>query len=235
MSVFAISDLHLSLGTSKAMDVFGGEWDGYVEKLEKNWNNCVDHGDLVIVPGDLSWATYLDETTEDFKFLDKLKGKKLIVKGNHDYWWTSSSKMQLFLKENNFESINFISNNYYREGKYLICGTRGWKCPSENDFTGEDKKLYERELIRIEISFKEIQKVRNKDDILIAAFHFPPTNARFENREFIELFNKYGVNICLYGHLHGKGFEKSFEGIFEGIRYSFVSADYLKFVPTKIF
>ena len=170
MSVFAISDLHLALGIDKPMDIFGARWANYMERLESNWNNTVGENDYVLVPGDISWATYLEQAYRDFLFLDRLPGKKIISKGNHDYWWTTKSKLDKFVAENGFSSISFLHNNSYTVEKAAICGTRGWNMPGEAGFSDEDEKIYLRELQRLELSLKSATVPEGGK--LIAATHF---------------------------------------------------------------
>lgn len=242
MSVYAISDLHLCLGVSKPMDVFGGEWEGYIDKIKENWVNLITDEDLVIIPGDLSWATYIGESVKDFKFLSNLPGRKIIIKGNHDYWWTTMTKLKEFVEVNNFKGISFLNNDSYREmltdkNGIVICGTRGWKTPGEKDFSVEDKKLFEREVFRLELSLKSAKSKMQEGDKLVVAMHFPPFYLDCEENEFTKLFKTYSVKVCIFGHLHGVGASDSIynrEDEF-GTKYCFVSADYLKFKPKKIF
>ena len=209
MSIFVIGDLHLSFKNPKPMDIFGDNWTGHEEKIRNNWIENVKEDDLVILPGDFSWETYLEDTKLDFEYLNSLPGKKLILKGNHDYWWTTVTSMRNFLKENNFTNIDFLYNNSYEFENKIICGTRGWSIIDEE----MDKKLIKRELIRLELSLKDgIQKYGNTQENsnekeLIVFMHYPPiTKARIisqQEAEFVELMKKYTVKKCYYGHLHG--------------------------------
>jgi predicted phosphohydrolase len=228
MRVFAISDLHLAKSISKPMDVFGGDWKNYMERIETNWRSTVDEGDYVIVPGDVSWATYLDQVFEDFRFLDSLPGRKIISKGNHDYWWNSIKKLNEYVEANNFSTISFLHNNSFNIGGVVICGTRGWKCPGDDSFGADDRKIYERELIRLELSLKSAVDIKNKT--VIAALHFPPTDRNGTPTGFTEIMARYGVDICVYGHLHDDA-GRAYEGICRGIDFKFVAADYLSFTP----
>lgn len=232
MAVFAMSDLHLASVRNKPMDVFGGNWTNYMTKIEDNWHRTVKGEDTVLVPGDVSWATYLDEAREDFQFLHSLPGRKIISKGNHDYWWNTVKKLNDFNNTHGFDSISFLYNNGFMVENLAICGSRGWKCPGEEDFSPEDEKIYKRELNRFEISCNSI---RGKGaEIVVAALHFMPFNNKKEPSEFINIMKKYRVDICVYGHLHGSGTKNAFTGTFEGIKFMLVSADYLNFTPVKI-
>jgi len=232
MSVFAISDLHLALGIDKPMDIFGARWANYMERLESNWNNTVGENDYVLVPGDISWATYLEQAYRDFLFLDRLPGKKIISKGNHDYWWTTKSKLDKFVAENGFSSISFLHNNSYTVEKAAICGTRGWNMPGEAGFSDEDEKIYLRELQRLELSLKSATVPEGGK--LIAATHFPIFNSRGVFSGFLEIMQKYNVDICIYGHLHGESHKYALEGTVKGIEIKFVSADFTGFSPVKL-
>jgi len=232
MSVYAISDLHLALSIDKPMDVFGGRWSNYMEKLETMWQQTVTEEDYVIIPGDISWATYLEQAYEDFKFIEGLPGKKIISKGNHDYWWTTGSKLKKFLDSNGFRTISFMHNNSFRIGNILLCGTRGWKSPGDDDFSLEDRKIYNRELQRLELSLKTA--VVGNDDIVMVAMHYPPFNSRKEASQFVEIMMKYNVKLCIYGHLHSESFRNAVEGNIRGIDFKLVSADYLNFKPLKL-
>lgn len=231
MSIYAISDLHLALSIDKPMDVFGNGWKNYMSRLKENWTATVQPEDAVIIPGDISWATYLEQAYEDFKFIEELPGKKIISKGNHDYWWTTLSKLERFLSGNGFSTISFMHNNSFKLENWILCGTRGWKCPGDDGFSGEDRKIYKRELQRLELSLKSAE-AQGSD--IIAALHYPPFNSKKEPSEFVELLDKYGVKTCVYGHLHGEGFKNAFEGEYLGVNFRFVSADYLQFVPYKL-
>ena len=234
MSIFVIGDLHLSFNNPKPMDIFGENWSGHEEKIRSNWIENVAENDLVILPGDFSWETYLNDTKADFEFLNSLPGKKLLLKGNHDYWWTTVTSMRTFLKENNYTNIDFLYNNSYEfEGK-IICGTRGWSIIDE----GTDKKLINRELIRLEISLKDGINKYGTDKEIIVFMHYPPiTRAKMiseQEADFVELMKKYNVKRCYYGHLHGASIADAVEGKIEGIDFKLVSADGLDFKLLKI-
>ena len=232
MSVFAISDLHLSLSIDKPMDVFGDRWKNYMEKMEREWRNTVGENDYVIIPGDISWATYLEQSAADFEFIESLPGRKVISKGNHDYWWTTMNKLNAFLKDNNLSSISFMHNNSFKLGRYLICGTRGWTVPGDDDCRDEDVKIYKRELQRLENSLKHA--CRTDGEILVAALHYPPFNSRWEPSGFVDIMKDYRVDVCLYGHLHAESINNAVEGKIEGIDFKLVSADHLDFKPLRL-
>ncbi|OQB14081.1 MAG: Calcineurin-like phosphoesterase [Firmicutes bacterium ADurb.Bin193] len=223
MALFAISDLHLSLGADKPMDIFGGGWENHEQKLKECWTQVVTPSDVVIVNGDISWATYLENAKEDFAFINSLPGQKIISKGNHDYWWSTVSKQKKFCSENGFDTIDFLHNNYFMYEDTAICGTKGWQL-STND--SEDMKLYNREKERLELSLRSALKSNPKR--IVVALHYPPDG------EFISILKKNGVQICVYGHLHGRAQKNAVNGTTKGIKFSLVSCDFLKFNPLKI-
>lgn len=234
MSIFVIGDLHLSFNNPKPMDIFGDNWSGHEEKIRSNWIENVSEDDLVILPGDFSWETYLEDTKLDFDYLNNLPGKKLLLKGNHDYWWTTVTSMRAFLKENNYTNIDFLYNNSYEFEDKIICGTRGWSIIDEE----ADKKLINRELIRLELSLQDGINKYGTDKEIIVFMHYPPiTKAKIiseQEAEFVELMKKYNVKRCFYGHLHGASITEAVEGDVEGIEFRLVSADGLDFKLLKI-
>lgn len=236
MGIYAISDLHLSFGTDKPMDIFGGKWQEYDKKLVKGWQENVSPEDTVIMPGDISWATYLEGAIADFSFIEALPGRKVILKGNHDYWWTTANKLENFCRQNNFKSITFLQNKCYLVScsDVAICGSRGWKCPGEDDFDAEDRKLYEREIYRLKLSLDCAKRAACSK--IITALHFPPFNYKIQESGFVSLMMEYDVDICIYGHLHGEGLKNAFAGIMDGIGIEFrpVSADHIDFTPVRI-
>lgn len=234
MAIYTIGDLHLSFGTNKPMDIFGDNWERHDSKLKENWISKVKENDYVILPGDFSWAMYLEETLEDFKFLNSLPGKKLLLKGNHDYWWTTLAKMRKFLKDNNFENIDFIYNNSYLCEDKIIVGTRGW---INNNNSAENIKILRRENLRLELSIKEGIKQFGEDKEIIVFLHYPPFNKEdsiIEEIDFVKTIKKYNIRKCYYGHLHGESHKDAVEGILDGVEYKLVSSDYLKFDVYKI-
>jgi predicted phosphohydrolase len=232
MSVYAIADLHLALGIDKPMDVFGGRWSNYMEKLHNNWIDTVKDTDTVIIPGDVTWATYIENACEDFKYIEALPGTKIISKGNHDYWWTTASKLDKYLKANEFKTISFMHNNAFLIEGMAVCGTRGWKCPGEEDFKKDDEKIYLREIERLELSIKASMSLEHSEKAVF--MHYPPVTAKSQVSGFMEVMKKYGINNCYYGHLHGEGIKGAIEGDYEGITLKLISADYLNFEPMLI-
>ncbi len=227
MAIYALSDLHLSKAIkNKSMEVFGEEWKDYETKIDENWKKTVTNEDTVLVPGDISWALTLEAAYEDFSYLNSLPGKKIIIKGNHDYYFSTLTKVNKFLKDNNFDTITVLNNDSYLVEGYNICGFRGWG--NTDDDTVDDFKVYKRELVRLELSLNSI-KEENKDKPIIVMTHFPPF--RYEIKE---LFKKYNVKLCIYGHLHGDGHYMIKEGNIDGVEYKMVSGDYTKFELIKL-
>ena len=227
MSIYAISDLHLSFGDNKPMDIFGVNWEKHAEKIKENWIKKVKEDDLVLLPGDFSWAMYLKDTYKDFEYLNSLPGKKLLLKGNHDYWWTTLKKMREYLKENNFKNIDFIYNNSYEYKDKIIVGTRGW----QDGKTAEDRRLIKRENFRLELSLKDGIKKYGEDKEIIVCMHYPPFSS-YEELElnYIKTMKKYNVSTCIYGHLHGEMAQKEAkEGKISEIDFKLVSCDYTDF------
>ena len=226
MALYAIGDTHLSLGVDKPMDIFGGRWSGYVEKLREGFEG-VTAEDTVVLCGDLSWGMSLAQAREDFAFLDALPGKKLLMKGNHDYWWTTASKMNQFFEENGFTSFELLHNNCHLYGGVALCGTRGWFY--EEDRGEHSAKVFNRELIRLEASLKAGGE-REKFCFL----HYPPLYQGYRCQEILDLLERYGVTRCYYGHLHGGSHRLAVTGREGGVEYHLVAADYLGFRPLKI-
>ena len=226
MSLFAIADTHLSLGTNKPMDSFPG-WNDYVARLGNNWNSIVKEEDTVVIAGDISWAMNFDELYEDFSFLNDLTGKKINVKGNHDYWWNTLSKMNKFIEENNFDSINILQNNSYDVDGISVCGSRGWMFESSEE---HDEKILSREVGRIKMS---LDSAVNENRILF--LHYPPITTNSSCNEILDTLKEYGIKKCFYGHLHGMATKYAFEGEYDGIDFKLISADRLSFVPKLIY
>lgn len=224
MSLYAISDLHLSLGTNKPMDVFGKKWENYEQNLKENWGKTVRGEDTVLLCGDNSWATYLTDAHCDFNFINSMPGEKILSKGNHDYWWSTKNKMDSYCKDNGFNTINFLHNNHYMYEDIAICGARGWVITTN---TEEDRKIYNRELERLILSIRSSEKSNPKE--IIAVLHYPP------DKSFRSLMKKYGVKKCIYGHLHGYAQKNILSDTIEGIKYYFVSCEFLQFNPLKVF
>ncbi len=226
MALFAISDLHLSFGTDKPMNIFGSKWEGYTERLFNNWQSKVKEDDIVIIPGDISWATYIEEAYKDFEYINSLNGTKILLKGNHDYWWTTVSKMEKFLNDNNFSTIKILNNTAFMYKGIAICGTRGWNSVPENSVS-DDKKIFDREKIRLVLSL-ESAKALNPDKIIVA-MHYPPITE--EQSSFFEILKEYKVSRCVYGHLHGPSHQNAIVGEVDGIKIDLVSGDYINFDP----
>ncbi len=227
MALYAIGDLHLSLGSDKPMDVFGGRWAGYVDKLSAGFS-WLGPEDTTVLCGDLSWGMSLEGAKEDFLFIDRLPGRKIIVKGNHDYWWSTASKAYKFFEANGMGSMEILNNNCLLYGELALCGTRGWFYEEERS-AEHDKKIMLREILRLEASLRAAGE-REK----IVFLHYPPKYMGYECREILELFEKYAVRECFYGHIHGKGCAAAFEGTLRGTKYRLVSADHVGFTPVKI-
>lgn len=225
MAIYAISDLHLGFSVNKPMDIFGGRWMGYTGILKEYWNRMVTSDDLVLLPGDTSWATYLEDAVEDFKFIDNLPGRKVITKGNHDYWWETITKMNSFLTLNSISTIEFLHNSVIMYNGIAICGTKGYP---DNITKSEDEKLFNRELSRLQLSLEAAKK--QKADKIVVMLHYPPD----VNSEFAKIMTEYSANVCIYGHLHDKSVHNAVQGIYGGVLYRLVSCDYLKFMPINI-
>lgn len=229
MAIFALGDLHLPLGIDKPMNKFGKQWDNYVERIEKQWQAVVDENDTVVIPGDFSWATYMEQAERDFEYLERLNGHKILVKGNHDYWWGTMSKMNEFVKEHGFDSISFLQNNSYTADGVSICGTRGWLYPAWDGFSESDRKYFDREVARLELSLKSAQT----DEIYVFT-HYPPMSRECEGNAFTEMMAKYNVRKCIYGHLHSYTHSNRITNAGDGIEYILVSSDYLRFLPKLV-
>ena len=233
MKVYALSDLHLSLLVEKPMDVFGGEWENYVDKIRDNWQAVVKEEDVVLIAGDLSWAMKLDETKKDFEFLQGLNGTKIIIKGNHEYWWKSVSAVRNILPE----KVIALQNDSYKIGEYVFTGTRGWAIPEGDkdiNFTDEDEKIYKREKLRLELALNSMERLRKEGDKVICLMHFPPFNSKREPSYFTELFEKFNVDAVVYGHLHKSAGRYDKEFVKNGIKYYLTSADLINMKPVLI-
>ena len=227
MSLYVIGDLHLSLGCDKPMDVFGGRWENYVEKIKDGFS-ALGEEDVTVLCGDLTWGMDLKAAREDFLFIHALPGRKIILKGNHDYWWTTASKAYSFFAENGIDSIDILHNNCWFYGDVALSGTRGWFYEEEKG--GEhDKKIMNRELLRLEASLKAAGE---KDKIVF--LHYPPKYGSYECTEIMDLLEKYAVKRCYYGHLHSAGCAAAFQGMYRGVEFHLISADHIHFKPEKI-
>ena len=234
MSIYTIADLHLSFLQNKSMDIFGGNWENHAEKIADNWKNKVEESDSVILGGDFSWAMYLEDTKLDFEFLNNLPGNKVLIKGNHDFWWDTIAKMDKFIQDNDYKNIHFLYNNSYLIENKIIVGTRGWNILD----TSDNSKMIKRENIRLELSIKDGLKKYGTDKEIIAFMHYPPINknniSENELNEFTETLKKYKIHRCYYGHLHGFSHKEAIEGNIKGINYKLISADYLNFNLIKV-
>ncbi len=231
MAIFAISDLHLSFGTDKPMDIFGGNWENHTDKLKENWIRVIGEEDWVLIPGDISWAISLEESIPDFTWLNSLPGKKFLSKGNHDYWWSTSKKFEDFKAVHGFHTLNMLYNNAYSCNGYTICGTRGWKSPDEPDFSEEDEKIYKREQERLKLSLKEGMK---QGGTLIAQLHYPPFDVRHRLNAFGDILVEYGVKLCVYGHIHGKVSRQALYEEVEGVAFRLVACNQIAFDPIRL-
>ena len=227
MALYAIGDLHLSLGAEKPMDVFGGKWLGYMDKLREGMS-VIRPEDTTVLLGDLSWALNLEGAVKDFAWIDQIPGRKIILKGNHDYWWSTAAKFYKFCQENGFEDQWILNNNHYEYDGWAICGTRGWFFEEDRGGT-HDEKVFRRELIRLETSLKSAGD-KNK----MVFLHYPPRYRGYECREIIELLERYEVRRCFYGHLHSESHKLAIEGLWGGVEYRLVSADYIGFKPVTV-
>jgi len=232
MSIYVIADLHLSFGNPKPMDIFGKNWENHADKIKENWLSKVKEDDTVLIPGDFSWETYLENTYKDFEYLDSLPGRKILLKGNHDYWWTTVTNIRNYLKDNSFDTIDILYNNCYEIGDYLITGTRGWDYSKDSD-----RKIIEREIGRLKLSLDEAKKI-NTEKPIIVCMHYPPISKNYINNEFefkiLNLLKEYNVEKCFYGHLHGTSHSQAMTGNIGGIDFELISADYMDFDLYKI-
>lgn len=228
MSLYVIADLHLPLSVDKPMDIFGG-WDNYTERLKENWQRLVKPEDTVVIPGDISWGMNLEQSKSDFEFIHLLNGKKIISKGNHDYFWTSKKKMEDFFAANGFDTLNIMHNNCYEYEGIGICGSRGWINETGNP---EDEKVLKREAQRLEVSIDCAEKQGLEPVVFL---HYPPVFAESVNLEIFDVLMRHNIKYCFYGHLHGSlAHSKAVNGLYDGIQMRLISADYLQFVPLDI-
>ncbi|MBQ9860341.1 MAG: metallophosphoesterase [Clostridia bacterium] len=228
MALFVIADTHLSLGADKSMAVFSG-WDDYVSRLETNWRSLVAPTDTVVIPGDVSWGISLQQATEDFRFLDSLPGQKLLLKGNHDYWWTTRRQMDLFLAEQGFESLRIVHNDaVVVDDAIAVCGSRGWFFDAEED---ADRKVLLREAGRLRTSIRAAKETGREPVVFL---HYPPLYGDQTCPEIIEVLQEEGIKRCYYGHVHSVGIRLAVEGLVDGIEYRLISADALRFCPALV-
>lgn len=230
MKVFAISDFHLSINNPKPMDIFGEVWNNYLDTISSFWNTNVTNDDVMLIAGDISWAMTLDAVLPDLDYLASFPGKKVLLKGNHDYWWHSVSALRGVLPYGMYA----VQNDCVRIGDRLICGSRGWTTPESKSFTDADKKIYDREVIRLKLSLEEMKKQRSAGDRVIAMMHFPPFNSRFEETPFTRLMTEYEVDAVVYGHLHGKKARTTPRLTLGGVDYLLTSCDQIENTPVFV-
>lgn len=227
MSLFVMGDLHLSFGVNKPMDIFGG-WENHTQRIYDAWTECVSEEDTVVIPGDISWGINFEQARPDFEFINKLKGRKIISKGNHDYWWNTCSKMNAFLEENGFDTIKILHNNHYAYNGYGICGTRGW---INDNSEPADAKVLAREAGRLEASIISAEKEGLEPIVFL---HYPPLYGSECNYDILEVMYRHGITRCFYGHVHGRAHNYAINGVRDGIDFHLISGDYIQFVPYKI-
>lgn len=231
MSLYILSDTHLSLSQNKPMDIFGSIWKNHAERIHDEWLATVKDNDTVIIGGDISWGISLEQSADDLRFIGTLPGKKIFLRGNHDYWWNTLAKNEAFFAENGIEGIRFLQNNSICTDGFIICGTRGWyndsdAAPSDSDY----KKIVAREVLRLKMSLDSSQGL---DGERIVVFHFPPVFGNYVCRELVDTLHEYGITRIFYGHIHGR-YRIPATTEFEGIEMTLTSADYLAFRPLKI-
>lgn len=230
MRIWGISDLHLSFSSNKPMEIFGSHWRNHAERMGNAWDVLVKYDDVVLCPGDLSWAMYLGDVVDDLNWIDSRPGLKILCRGNHDYWWNSIGKVRSILPA----SCVALQNDCYDLGNYVIAGSRCWSIPGSSEYTDEDEKIYERECIRLELSLKSALSIANGRPI-IASVHFPPITTNGESTKFSKLLELFRVKLCVYGHLHGgQSHNAAAQGFVRGVEYRLISSDYLNFKPTLL-
>ena len=221
MKVFAISDLHLSINSNKPMNIFGPVWENYLDKIEQSWNRLVSDDDVVLISGDISWAMKLNDAIPDLNYISQFKGKKIILRGNHDYWWSSISGVRSVLKQNMFA----IQNDAIKIGDTIFCGTRGWTVPETTHKTPDDEKIYNREVIRLGLSLQDAKRLQQNNEKIIVMMHYPPFNSKMEDNEFTNLIEQYGVKTVVYGHLHSYDKKQKLIVYKNNVKYYLTSCD----------
>ncbi len=230
MNIFSISDLHLDINNTKPMDIFGPVWRNHLDKITTDWREKVTDEDVVILAGDYSWAMKLEDVVPDFEFLSTLPGKKIIIRGNHDFWWSSVSRVREQLPPNTYA----LQNDAVKVGEYIFCGNRGWLIPEGKYMTDENKKIYARELIRLELSLQSAKKLQTNDEKIIFVTHYPPFNNKIEPSEYTKKLEEYDVDSVVFGHLHGYINQKMLYNEINGVKYYLTSCDALKNTLVKI-
>lgn len=221
MALYTISDLHLSFSADKSMTVFKG-WENYTERIKKHWNRLVKNVDTVVLPGDFSWGLKLPETLEDFKFLETLPGKKILLKGNHDLWWSTVKKVTEFFEQNNINSVKLLFNNAYKVENKVICGTRGWFYDMN-----EDDKIRKREVGRLRLSLNAAEELEGEKTVFL---HYPPVYGEYVCNDIISVLKEYNIKTVYHGHIHGSGFNSTVSE-YDGINFKLISADCIDFTP----
>jgi predicted phosphohydrolase len=229
LALYAIGDLHLSLGTSKPMDIFDG-WDGYIDKIQSGFERVAPE-DTVVLCGDLTWGMTLEDSEADFRFVSNLPGKKILLKGNHDYWFTTAAKARAFFQKHGFDNIEILNNNCFVYGGAAICGTRGWLFDEGAD-REHNTKIMAREVQRLELSLKASEKTGAGERLCF--FHYPPRYGGYVCADIVAMMKKYGVTRCWYGHIHGRAQRQAVTGVLDGVEYNMISADYVNFVPQLV-
>lgn len=228
MALYAIGDLHLSFGADKPMDVFGGAWENYIDKLREGLS-VIQPEDTTVLLGDLSWAPDIESARDDFAFINAIPGRKIILKGNHDYWWTTATKFYKFCEGNGFSDMYILNNNAYVCEDTAICGTRGWFFEEDAIEGSHNDKVFKREMIRLEASLQSAER-----EEIFCFLHYPPRYRGYECPEILELLKKYGVKLCCYGHLHGDSHKLAIEGNCDGVNFRLCAADFVKFRPIRL-
>ena len=230
MNIFSISDLHLSGAADKPMNVFGVGWENHFEKIKYDWSKKVSDEDIVLICGDISWGSVLEEGLVDLRSLKELKGKKVFIRGNHDYWWNGITKLRESAPDDTFF---FLQNDCVKFENVVICGSRGWTCPGSSDYTEHDEKLYRREAERFKLCFKQVEKVKEEGDKLLVMVHYPPFSVKSPETLFTKMFEENGVEKVIFGHVHGENYFP-FRTVKNGIEYVLTSCDKVGFTLQKI-
>ncbi len=233
MALYVLSDLHLSFGADKPMDVFGERWENHTEKIYRNWQSTVKENDTVVIPGDISWGMDFGSTFEDLKFVDSLNGRKIIGKGNHDYWWQTMKKLNAFIKSEKLDTISFLFNNAYAVENYIVCGTRGWML--DDNYSADDEKIVLREAGRLELSLADAERLKKDypENEIVVFLHYPPSYKGNVCSPIADVLEKHGIKRCFYGHLHGVRCE-SLDTVLGGTRLYCVSSDLIGFKPMRV-
>ncbi|MGI6334350.1 MAG: metallophosphoesterase [Saccharofermentanales bacterium] len=235
MALFVLADPHLGFGVNKPMAVFGSHWQNHEQRLALEWRKSITDEDTVVLPGDISWAMNLSEALPDLAFLDRLPGRKILLRGNHDYWWSSMKKIQAFCADNNLLTLSFLRNNaLFVPPDWVVCGTRGWIVPGDADFGPGDEKIYLREIGRLRLSLEAARSIRKPKSRLIACLHYPPFARDLKPTDLTELLEAFSVDICVYGHIHSDQGLNGQAGPPGRVGYQLASADYLNFKPLRL-